>query len=176
MDEPSNALRRALARKANNEEFLRRLRARRPAAKPQYEALAIEGDEVLEVAIEAIPPGTEAGAPPWSGDEMLLETIVRRERPVLFVKEDWIDVVDVTAFGEEAKDLIADLDARRADLQPLMPLIGRIDVTGFPGNDYLGTGWFVDADIVVTNRHVASLIARWDGRKLPFRAASAACR
>src|SRR5262249_35837965 len=28
--------------------------------------------------------------------------------------------------------------------------------------------WFVDTDIVVTNRHVASLVARWDGRKFAF--------
>jgi hypothetical protein len=29
-----------------------------------------------------------------------------------------------------------------------MPLIGRIDVTEFPGSDFVGTGWFVDNDIV----------------------------
>jgi S1-C subfamily serine protease len=47
-------------------------------------------------------------------------------------------------------------------------LVGRIDVEGFPGNDFVGTGWFVDTNIVVTNRHVASLIARWDGRNFIF--------
>jgi Trypsin-like peptidase domain len=38
----------------------------------------------------------------------------------------------------------------------------------FPGADYVGTGWFVDRGIVITNRHVASLIARWDGRQFVF--------
>jgi hypothetical protein len=50
----------------------------------------------------------------------------------------------------------------------LLPLIGRIDVVNFPGLDFVGTGWFVDTDVVVTNRHVANLIAKWDGRQFAF--------
>ncbi|MCI0606656.1 phospholipase D-like domain-containing protein [bacterium] len=43
-----------------------------------------------------------------------------------------------------------------------------MDVVNFPGTGFLGTGWFVDNDVVVTNRHVASLIAKWDGRRFAF--------
>src|SRR5262245_52213443 len=31
--------------------------------------------------------------------------------------------------------------------------VGRIEVTGLPGVSYVGTGWLVDANSVVTNRH-----------------------
>ena len=123
---------------------------------------------VPDVMLEGALRREEAGLPRRSSHEVVLETIVRKERPVLFVKDDWLDLVNVTTFGPEAEDLVRDLNAQRAALQPIMPLIGRMDVSGFPGNDFVGTGWFVDTDIVITNRHVAGLIARWDGRRFAF--------
>jgi Trypsin-like peptidase domain/PLD-like domain len=166
------------SRQIHNEEFVRRLHARRPQAKQQYDTLVAQvaaqvvrgapGDAVQETALADA--GFEAiRAPSRSAHEIALETIVFRERPVLFVNDDWLDTVNVTTFGVEAKDLVKSLNAKRAIMQPLMPLIGRIDVMGFPGNlAFVGTGWFVDSDIVVTNRHVASLIARQDGREYVF--------
>jgi hypothetical protein len=44
-----------------------------------------------------------------------------RSGPVLFIKKDWIDSEDLTAIGEEAKELVSDLDARRDTLKPLIP-------------------------------------------------------
>ena len=157
MDDLSERARRDQSRMAHTTEFAKRLFARRPEAKQQF-------DRVREEMAAQAGPTLEA----TFSDEAVLETIVRRERPVLFVKNDWIDRVDVTTIGDEAKDLVDQLDARRAIMQPLMSLIGRIDVAGFPATDFLGTGWFVDTDIVVTNRHVASLFARHDGRKFVF--------
>ena len=145
-------------RDRQNAEFVKRLLARRPHAKPDYEKRVDEA--------RAIPRLEGVGGP--STTAIVNETIVRRERPVLFVKDDWLDTVHVTAFGEEARDLISSLDAQRAVMKPIIPLIGRIDVEAFPNLDYVGTGWFIDTDVVVTNRHVASLIARWDGRKYVF--------
>jgi phosphatidylserine/phosphatidylglycerophosphate/cardiolipin synthase-like enzyme len=169
MEDPSDHGRRDRSRKAHNEEFLRRLYARRPDAKARYEpevAEASSSELLTEAAVEGVIE--EAATPTATDVDIVLESIVRRERPVLFVKQDWIDKVDVTAIGAEAKDLIDGLDAKRRTVQPLMPLIGRIDVVGFPGTDFVGTGWFVDTDVVMTNRHVASLIARWDGRQYAF--------
>ena len=100
--------------------------------------------------------------------DIVLETIVDEERPVFFVQDDWINSDEVTIIGEEARELGDALHSAKARLQPLMPLIGRIDVTNFPGIDFVGTGWLVAEDIVVTNRHVANLIARWDGRRYAF--------
>jgi hypothetical protein len=171
-DHPSHKQHRDQSRKAHNEEFLRRLYARRPQAKRRYEPLVKKAesapDTIEEVAFEGAMNRDATGLRAATTRELVLETIVRKERPVLFVKDDWIDIDEVTTIGEEAKELVTVLDAKRSVMQPLMPLIGRIDVVGFPGTDFLATGWFVDTDIVVTNRHVASLIARWDGRKYAF--------
>jgi hypothetical protein len=163
-DERSEKEHRDQSRKAHNEEFVRRLLARRPAAKERYAPpVAREtSDFVEEGAVAGVEPREEGDT------DAVLETIVRKERPVLFIKKDWVDTDDVADIGEEAKELVADLDARCSALKPLIPLIGRIDVVGYPGNDFVGTGWFVDTDVVVTNRHVASLVARWDGRKFAF--------
>ena len=46
-------------------------------------------------------------------------------------------------------------------LNPVIPLVGRIDAANFVGSaDYVGTGWLVDRTTVVTNRHVAELISQ----------------
>ena len=57
----------------------------------------------------------------------------------------------------------------RARLQASAPLlqraaqaVGRIEVTGLPGFPFVGTGWLVDKNIVVTNRHVAQAFAAAD--------------
>jgi hypothetical protein len=162
------------SRKAHNEEFVQRLLARRPHMKQAYDKRLQEAAAQAEPVItaeSAIPaPEVETlGLPPPTPPEIVAETIVFEERPVLFVRHDWIDPVNVTKKGEEAEELVKDLETRRKTIEPLMPLIGRIDVVGFPGSDFIGTGWFVESDIVVTNRHVASLIAQQDGRSFVFK-------
>jgi V8-like Glu-specific endopeptidase len=153
------------ARRRHNEEFYRCLQARRPGARAQYDRMA------AEVAAARGARALAEGAAPegFAVPEMVLETIVRKERPVLFVQDDWLNKTDATLDGEEAKALVDELDRQHRKFQPLMPLIGRMDVANFPGIDFLGTAWFVAPDIVVTNRHVASLIARRDGRRFVFK-------
>ena len=57
-----------------------------------------------------------------------------------------------------------------AAYSPWIPSIGRIDVANSMFMvDYLGTGWLIDKDVVVTNRHVAELIAARDGGRFVFR-------
>ena len=149
--------------RAYNDRFVKRLLARRPALQARYQK-AVEA--------EALAPKVEAeavGGFTISPVDVVNETIVRDERPVLFVRNDWIDTINVSLNGEEAKDLVTELNKARAILEPIMPLVGRIDVVGFPGNlDFVGTGWFVAADIVVTNRHVAQLISQQQGGRFVF--------
>src|SRR5262249_9175372 len=101
--------------------------------------------------------------------DLALETIVSRERPVLFVQDGNFNTTDVTALGPEAVALVDRMKQQGNTLLPALPLIRPIDVVNFPNNaEFVGTAWFVDTDIVVTNRHVAKLIAQWDGRKFAF--------
>ena len=80
-----------------------------------------------------------------------LESIVLKiGRPVLFVQNNsfQIDGSTIPAWGDR-------LQAARTKLEGILPSVGRINVTNNPTFDWLGTGWLVRPDIVVTNRHVA---------------------
>lgn len=143
---------------ARNEEFVRRLLARRPDDRDRYKAMLRS----------ARLPEAEGNEAPARSRQRELETIVNAERPVLFVRDNKFDASEVTTLGPEAEDLVKGLNAAVEKLAPLLPLVGRIDVVNFPGNEFVGTGWFVAEDVVVTNRHVASLVAKWDGRQFAF--------
>lgn len=147
-----------------NQKFVERLLARRPALKEKYDK-ALETEALSpRVSVESV-----GGGMADSPVDVVNETIVKEERPVLFVNNDWIDLVNVSLDGEEARDLVAELSNAEAVVKPVMPLIGRLDVFGFPGSlDFVGTGWFVAADIVVTNRHVAQLIAQQEAARFVF--------
>lgn len=163
-------------RRQFNERFLQRLLARRPQDRAEIEQRLqqVERRVVREAGFADVADFADLTLDPTGQirrepRDLALETIVNRERPVLFVRDGKFDLTEVTALGSEAVDLVDRMRQQGSRLFSLLPLVGRIDVVNFPNNvDFVGTGWFVDADIVVTNRHVASLIARWDGRQFAF--------
>jgi len=61
------------------------------------------------------------------------------------------------------------LSANRANIEKAIPSVGRIEVKNHPGYDWLGTGWLVANDVIVTNRHVANEFAKKSGATLEFR-------
>jgi phosphatidylserine/phosphatidylglycerophosphate/cardiolipin synthase-like enzyme/V8-like Glu-specific endopeptidase len=98
-----------------------------------------------------------------------LETIVRDGRPAIPILENRISfkgaVVDAAA-----EVIVNRLRQAVPTVEPCIPLVGRIDVDNFPGSlTYVGTGWLVDKNIAVTNRHVAELIAQSDDGIFRFR-------
>lgn len=113
-------------------------------------------------------PLTEAAAGAAADVPMMIETMVRPGRPVLPIMGD--AVVREPAFIEPPDgELMAQRLLDAAALNPVIPLVGRIDVANFPRNaSYVGTGWLIEPDIVVTNSHVANLIGRRDGRQFTF--------
>ena len=119
MDEKAYAIYRDHSRKTHNEEFVRRLLARRPYLQDRYDERVkeITNKRALEMVAEAAAmPKVQAealGIPSPSIVEMVNETIVFEERPVLFIKDDWIDTVNVTKKGVEAEELVAALEANR---------------------------------------------------------------
>lgn len=171
MRKPENeSVRRFSARQRHNAEFVRGLLRRHKDISLEdlrSDAASAMPDKLAGPSLERV--AAIARAEPVLERAMVLETIVSRQRPVLFVQDDWLNTDEVTVVGEEAKELIAAAVARKNLIAPLLPLVGRIDATHFPNADWVGTGWLVAPDVVVTNRHVASLISRWDGRKFTFR-------
>ncbi len=92
--------------------------------------------------------------------DVTLETIVREGRPALLVKDHRITGLD-TAIDEASEEIMARLREFAPKIEPLIPLVGRIDVANHRrGLPYVGTGWMIDKNVVATNRHVAQLIAR----------------
>jgi S1-C subfamily serine protease len=148
-----------------NERFLRRLKKRRPDVAAAHEA-ALEA--VSRSAALEFTEGTQPEHAALSR-QMVLETIVDDERPVLFVRDDAFDTENATIRGREAEALVKMMTDKGSGLMPILPLIGRFDVKNFPGAEFIGTGWFVDTEIVVTNRHVASLLVTNEAGRFVFR-------
>ena len=101
--------------------------------------------------------------------QMVIETMVRPGRPVVPIKGD--TVVREPAFIEppDGELMVQRLLSAAPKINPVIPLVGRVDVANFPRNlSFLGTAWLVEPDIVVTNSHVAELIGRRDGRSFTF--------
>jgi hypothetical protein len=137
--------------RSDAKDFVARLLTRRPNLEASVKSRLAES-RGLE--------GAEAG----SAVNFALETIVSEQRPVFFASSDAggapaIDLVDATVRGEEARFLADELGRRQAVLSPLLNRVGRIDVDGLTGASFVGTGWIIDDGIVVTNRHVAEVIA-----------------
>ncbi|MFE1410015.1 trypsin-like serine peptidase [Streptomyces sp. NPDC085524] len=56
------------------------------------------------------------------------------------------------------------LDGQRAGIRRSIARVGRVEVSGHAGLDWLGTGFLVSPFAVMTNRHVAAEFAHADGR------------
>jgi endonuclease G len=111
-----------------------------------------------------------AGAPaipqPQRSDAFTRETIVHRVgRPVLAIQRN-----EAVLHFEDPESTVwkARLEAASASLTAAAKAVGRIDVKGH-ALDWLGTGWLVRDDIIVTNRHVAAAFARSQGDEFTFR-------
>jgi phosphatidylserine/phosphatidylglycerophosphate/cardiolipin synthase-like enzyme len=143
------------------EQWLRKIKDRDPQL---YDALSKRRADAAaggQVAVEGVQlEGFIEEAPSAVGPEIVLETIVREGRPALFVQGGEITTRD-TVVEEVAKPVVDRLLENVGTLNPLLTLVGRIDVRNHAlGLDYVGTGWLIYEDVICTNRHVAELIAR----------------
>lgn len=117
-------------------------------------------DELRHLSNESEPESAEAA----SLEAIILEAL----RPSLFIREH--KILDKNeGLNSLARSALAGMDldfedrtafeANRAQLEAVARSAGRLDIfNGF--RVYAGSGWLVDEDIVVTNRHVAMLFAR----------------
>jgi V8-like Glu-specific endopeptidase len=112
--------------------------------KPSWLSHAVDGLRDLSQL-----PIAEAIAPDFE-----LESIVQRVgRPVLGVIDGKIDL-DTTSAEDQVWN--ARLQAAAAVLGPSIPAVGRVEATNWPtGLPYVGTGWLIEQNLIVTNRHVA---------------------
>ena len=136
------------------QEKLERLRRHNAEIRSADPALAEEGLDVLEGL-----------APAVSDEEALVQEsiVMRRERPVLAIKENaasliFADPVDSQIWSER-------LERAKPKLERAIKAVGRIELKG-SWIDWVGTGWLVHESILVTNRHVANEFAARKRRRL----------
>ena len=89
-----------------------------------------------------------------------LEAIVlERHRPAWFVENDSIEIFNNEEVGEYPDlQLIRD---KKVELEQLIKRLGRVDLINHYHN-FVGTGWLIEKDIVVTNAHVAREFCKLD--------------
>lgn len=99
--------------------------------------------------------------------DFALETIVLRVgRPVLAILRDEPRLEFRDAESEVWRDR---LTGARDHLRRAIQATGRIEVENHPSFEWVGTGYVVSEDVIVTNRHVANLFARRNGAGFVFR-------
>ena len=144
-------------------EKLARLRRYNLAVQQKDPKLAEESRDT-DIGLEVF---AEAPSPEAAENQIELESIaMRRQRPVLAIRDNvtklvFIDEADSEIWGERLKKA-------RPLLDTAIPAVGRIDLTGAQ-LDWVGTGWLVANNIIVTNRHVANEFATRRGDGFAFR-------
>lgn len=99
--------------------------------------------------------------------QRLLETVVNpTARPVAVIRNN--RVTD-TFVGPQSDVWRARIASAGSVLNGAIPSIGRIEVDNNPSFSWLGTGWVVDTDLIVTNRHIAREFARRGDTGFVFR-------
>ena len=95
------------------------------------------------------------------------ETIVLRTgRPVLAISNNEPRLVFEEAESEVWRERLTN---SRDKIIHAIRAVGRIDLVNHMRFDWVGTGWLVADDIIVTNRHVASEFAKGNGKGFTFR-------
>lgn len=84
--------------------------------------------------------------------QTLRNIVLRVGRPVLAIVGG---AAQVEFRDSESEVWRTRLQAASGRLQRAAGAVGRINISGRPGVPYVGTGWLVEKDAVVTNRHVA---------------------
>lgn len=154
------------------DDLLEKLRARNVEMQRRDSRLSKELDETRN---DVGPVDEEAVAPALTGmavsddvdaRDVLQESIVMRTgRPVLAIIRDR---AQLTIDDPDSEVWKARLKQAQQGLETAARAVGRIEVQGH-SLAWLGTGWLVAPNVIVTNRHVASEFARLSGADFVFR-------
>jgi len=88
--------------------------------------------------------------------------ILEKIRPVLLVRDGLIELAALPEVEAILKGV------RKALVKPINA-VGRIELADHDTYDWCGTGWRIDKDLLITNRHVAEIFAQRQGRIFKYR-------
>ena len=100
------------------------------------------------------------GKEPEFGTEAI---VLATGRPSLLIKNGSFEKPDLKVWQKR-------LDPLRATIDGVIPSVGRIELRNHPGFDWVGTGWLIENEILITNRHVANEFAEQEGNRFVFQA------
>jgi endonuclease G, mitochondrial len=159
-DNINERLRKLLAEIQKNDPSLgKELESKR--AEPETEAKALSIGP-MSAATESLEESFTIGEP-----EILTEAVILRTgRPVLTIFNNDVKLEFRDAESEVWRQRLTDA---KNIVAGVIPSVGRIEVQNHPQLDWAGTGWFIEKNIIVTNRHVAELFARNTSKGFIFR-------
>jgi endonuclease G len=133
-----------------------------------YRQLAEADPEIIREVEKKLREAPLAESAEGVDAELRVETIVLTQgRPVLDVRSGEA-VIDLD--GVDSEIWKARLGNASALLGPNVPAVGRIELHNHPrGVQWIGTGWLIRDDVIVTNRHVAELFGMRGGDGFVFR-------
>jgi hypothetical protein len=156
-------------KKEHFDESLERYRQRDPELFRELEKKVSEASEEAVVeAVRSISLAAGSGSAPAISGLTLAETIVRPSaRPVLTIRDNRA----TTEFlGPDSQVWAERIRTAQDVLDRVIPAVGRVEVSNNPDFAWVGTGWLVADDIIVTNRHVAREFGRRGTSGFTFRA------
>lgn len=135
------------------------------------EIRAIRGARSLSGSARSESRSKTGGRTRPSLQQALRNIVLRVGRPVLAIVGG---AAQLQFRDSESEVWRARLQASSGRLQRAAGAVGRIDVTGLPGFEYVGTGWLVERNTIVTNRHVAREFGRGLRGRFTFKKGSGA--
>ncbi len=126
---------------------------------PAFESTAGAPDPDKSLEVLRGTRGTESLGGEVEVFNVLEAIILDKLRPAYLILRDEIEI-------RGAYDHAVLLEARKRDLEAIARSVGRVDLFNHSTLNYAGTGWLIEEDVAITNRHVANIFAQhsWDGR------------
>jgi endonuclease G len=117
------------------------------------------GAESAHARLEHLLAGREAATANFGEPEAI---ILAKGRPALLVQGgQWEDPSSAVIKQR--------VDSASAALLTAIPKVARVELVNHPSMEYVGTGWMIDEDIMITNRHVAGEFAFKRGDQIVLR-------
>lgn len=91
------------------------------------------------------------------------------ENIILSVGRPVIEVRHNTFVPPTSSEWANKLIKYRNNIENAIPAVGRIEVKDHPSFEWLGTGWLISKNVIVTNGHIAELFAKKSGSEFSFK-------
>ncbi|GAB4358443.1 MAG: DNA/RNA non-specific endonuclease [Oricola sp.] len=150
-------------RELKERDLLREAAEQRDQFAPYVEGVAPAEAAARDAGIEESLERLSRGATDFDQIGMAEAIIIREGYPSLLVQDGTYTQPRLQVWRDR-------LDPFRGAIDHAIGSVARVELTGHPQYNWVGTGWLIDDDVIVTNRHVARIFADPFTRYSTFRA------